>query len=134
MSSKIRFFHNCSHLGKCNIFQKDHILCPDLSYLGHSHYYGIDHGKVVLRICPPQKHYSLLDAYTYVAANSYHTAVVTGINGDLSLFVVADAYIPLTRNRAFLRFVNLAPDQNLDFLVYDSSVTTVNNVSYREAT
>jgi hypothetical protein len=134
MTSKIRFFHSCSQLGKCDFYFKDHILCPDLSYLGHSHYHQIDHGKIVIRLCPPKKHYSILDAYTYVAENSFHTAVVTGLNGNLSLFVVPDAYIPLTQNKAFIRFVNLAPDKNLDFIVYDGSAVTINNVSYREAT
>jgi len=69
-----------------------------------------------------------------VAENSYHTAVVTGVNGNLSLFVVPDAYIPITHNKAFIRFVNLAPGKTLDFIIYDSSAITINNVSYREAT
>lgn len=134
MSSKIRFFHSCSQLGKCDIHYKGHILCPDLTYLGHSHYHDVEHGRIVLKLCPPQKHYSILDAYTYVAENSFHTAVVTGLNGELSLFVVPDAYIPLTQNKAFLRFVNLAPNKTLDFIVYDGSPVTINNVSYRETT
>ncbi|KJS80561.1 MAG: hypothetical protein JM58_18570 [Peptococcaceae bacterium BICA1-8] len=134
MSTKIRFLHSCSKFNKFDIYLKDCILCPDLSYLGHSHYYDVEHGKIMFKICPPKKHYSILDAYTYVSENSYQTAIVTGLNGDLSLFVVPDAYIPLTFNKAFIRFVNLAPDKTLDFIVYDGAPVTFSNVGYKEAT
>lgn len=134
MSSKIRFLHACLQPNIFDIYLKDCILCPSFSYFDYTGYHDIEHGKVVLRVCPPKKQFSILDAYTYVAENSYQTAVVTGLNGNLSLFVVPDAYIPLSFNKAFIRFVNLAPNTELDLTVYDSSQITFRNITYKEVT
>jgi len=134
MSSKIRFINACSQPNIFDIYLKDCVLCPNFSYFDYTDYHNIEHGKVVFKICPPKKKYSILDAYTYVAENSYQTAVVTGLNGDLSFFVVPDAYIPITYTQAFIRFVNLAPNTELDFIVSDGSQVTFRNIGYKDVT
>ncbi|MDK2823977.1 MAG: hypothetical protein PWP71_1895 [Clostridia bacterium] len=134
MSSKIRFLHSCSQSDMFDIYLKDCMLCSNLSYMDYTDYQDIDHGKVIFKICPPKKLYSILDVYTYVSENSYQTAVITGLNGDLSFFVVPDAYIPISDNKAFIRFVNLAPDTNLDFILYDDSKKAFRDIEYKEVT
>lgn len=134
MDANIRFLHACSNPNIFDVYLKDCILCPNFSYFDYTDYHPIAHGHAKFKVCPPKKQYSILDAYTYVAQNSYQTAVVTGINGDLSFFVVPDAYIPITYNQAFVRFVNLAPNTELDFFVSNGSSAVFTNIEYKRAT
>jgi len=137
MSSKIRFLHACPCLDVFDVYSYDDcIICPSLLYKQYTDYYDICHGKHIFKICKPKKKfYSLLDAYTYVSEKSYQTAIVTGNKTDLSFFVVPDAYIPISYNKAFIRFANLAPDSpDLDFTFLDNSYVIFEDVEYKEVT
>lgn len=134
MASKVRFLNAyCDAPCKFDIKYKGYNLCDNLCYQHYSPYCDVDPGQAYFNICPQYKHYSLCDAYTYANRNSYQTAVLTGLRGDLNFFVVPDAYVPVTTN-SYIRFVNLAPNTSLDFTLVDCSTVLFRNVCYRQPT
>jgi len=137
MDYKIRFLHACLFLEGLDIYSYDDcVFCQNLVFGDYSDYYDVAYGKNIFKVCPPKKKfYSLLDAYTYISEHSYQTAIITGKKTELSFFVVPDAYIPISYNKAFIRFANLAPDSpDLDFTFVDDSSIIFEDVEYKEVT
>ncbi|MFZ7104465.1 MAG: DUF4397 domain-containing protein [Peptococcaceae bacterium] len=135
MSSRIRFIHGCSDSQHLDIHVKDCKLCNSFAYPDYTDYYDVDHGTLIFKICPTKKYHSLFDAYTYAIENSYQTAILSGKGTDLSFYVVADAYLPISYNTAYIRFANLAYNSpNLDFTLIDTGIILFRDVQYKEVT
>jgi len=136
MSSKLRILHACPQGEIFDFLNNDCLLCQKVAYKDCTEYYEVISGDQNFKICKPQKHYyPLVNGYTYLPDNSYHTLIASGKTGDLSLFVVPDAHVPIISNKAFIRFVNLAPDSpTLKFTFTDDAFVMVDDIEYKEVT